>query len=75
MLSITSPKIPDIALNMGITPSEVKEVIYQCASYVGFDNSLDAMDVANEVFATHGYNLGATWSKIASNVRALGNPR
>lgn len=47
----------DIALNMGITPSEVKEVIYQCASYVGFDNSLDAMDVANEVFATHGYNL------------------
>lgn len=47
----------DISLNMELTPSEIKEVIYQTAPYSGFDNALDAMDVANEVFVAHGFSL------------------
>lgn len=38
------------ALNVGLTPTEVKEAIYQCAPYLGFPKTLNALAEINEVF-------------------------
>ena len=45
------------ALNVGVTPVEIKEAIYQCAPYIGFPKTLDALDRANEVFAERNISL------------------
>lgn len=37
-------------LNTGATPNEVREVIYQCAPFIGFPKTLNAISVMNEVF-------------------------
>ena len=37
-------------LNTGATPVEVREVIYQCAPFIGFPKTLNAINVMNEVF-------------------------
>lgn len=38
------------ALNVGLTPVEIKEAIYQCAPYIGFPKTLNAINEVNEVF-------------------------
>jgi 4-carboxymuconolactone decarboxylase len=38
------------ALNVGLTPVEIKEAIYQCAPYIGFPKTLNAVSQVNEVF-------------------------
>jgi len=38
------------SLNIGLSPVEIKEAIYQCAPYIGFPKTLDALQQANEVF-------------------------
>jgi 4-carboxymuconolactone decarboxylase len=38
------------AINVGLTPVEIKEAIYQCAPYIGFPKTLNAINEANEVF-------------------------
>ncbi|RNB89219.1 carboxymuconolactone decarboxylase family protein [Brevibacillus nitrificans] len=38
------------ALNVGLTPVEIKEAIYQCAPYLGFPKALNALREINEVF-------------------------
>lgn len=38
------------ALNIGLTPVEIKEAIYQCAPYIGFPKTLNAINEVNEVF-------------------------
>lgn len=38
------------ALNIGLTPIEIKEAIYQCAPYLGFPKTLNAISETNEVF-------------------------
>ncbi|MBE1442270.1 carboxymuconolactone decarboxylase family protein [Paenibacillus sp. OAS669] len=38
------------ALNVGLTPVEIKEAIYQCAPYIGFPKTLNAVTEVNEVF-------------------------
>ena len=38
------------ALNAGNTPLEVREAIYQCAPFIGFPKTLNALGVLNEVF-------------------------
>jgi 4-carboxymuconolactone decarboxylase len=45
------------ALNVGVTPVEIKEAIYHCAPYVGFPKTLEALDQANEVFAQRNISL------------------
>jgi 4-carboxymuconolactone decarboxylase len=45
------------ALNVGLTPVEIKEAIYHCAPYIGFPKTLDALDQANEVFAERNISL------------------
>lgn len=38
------------ALNVGLTPVEIKEAIYQCAPYIGFPRALNALNEAHAVF-------------------------
>ncbi len=40
----------EAALNVGVTPIEIREVIYQCGVMVGFPRALNALAVMNEVF-------------------------
>ncbi|ANN64733.1 4-carboxymuconolactone decarboxylase [Brachyspira hyodysenteriae] len=40
----------EIALNVGASPIEIKEVLYQCSPYVGFPRVFAALEKANEVF-------------------------
>ncbi len=42
------------ALNAGNTPLEVREAIYQCAPFIGFPKTLNALGVLNEVFKARG---------------------
>ncbi|MDR6121272.1 4-carboxymuconolactone decarboxylase [Bacillus sp. SLBN-46] len=39
-----------VALNVGLTPVEIKEAVYQCAPYIGFPKTLNAINEVNEVF-------------------------
>jgi 4-carboxymuconolactone decarboxylase len=39
----------DAALNVGLTPVEITEAIYQCAPYIGFPKTLNALAMVNEV--------------------------
>lgn len=42
------------ALNVGVTPVELREAIYQCAPFIGFPKTLNALGVLNEVFKERG---------------------
>lgn len=37
------------ALNVGCTPLEIREVIYQCAPVIGYPKTFNAVATANEV--------------------------
>ncbi|MED4040966.1 carboxymuconolactone decarboxylase family protein [Niallia taxi] len=45
------------ALNVGLTPVEIKEAVYQCAPYIGFPKTLNAINNVNEVFETKNIEL------------------
>ncbi|MCF2443263.1 carboxymuconolactone decarboxylase family protein [Dyadobacter sp. CY345] len=45
------------ALNVGVTPIEIREVIYQCAPFIGFPKVLNAMEVINKVFEQRGIKV------------------
>lgn len=45
------------ALNVGNSPLEVREAIYQCAPIIGFPRTLNAVSVADEVFQENGITL------------------
>lgn len=51
------------ALNVGLTPVEIKEAIYQCASYVGFPKALDALAEVNKVFKEKNIELAVESQK------------
>ena len=38
------------ALNIGITPVKIREAVYQCAPFIGFPKTLNAVSTINEVF-------------------------
>ena len=38
------------ALQVGATPEEIKEAMYQCAPYIGFPKTEKALRLVNEVF-------------------------
>lgn len=40
----------EAALNIGVTPVEIKETLYQCAPYIGFSKVQNAIYVTNEIF-------------------------
>jgi 4-carboxymuconolactone decarboxylase len=45
------------ALNVGVTPIELREAIYQCAPFIGFPATLNAISTVNEVFRGRGIDL------------------
>ena len=45
------------ALNVGNKPIEVREAIYQCAPFIGFPKTLNAVSVFNEVMSERGIKL------------------
>ena len=44
-------------LHIGVTPVEIREVIYQCAPFIGFPKTLNAIAAMNEVFRESGITL------------------
>src|SRR6476620_11844039 len=45
------------ALNVGVTPIEIREAVYQCAPFPGFPKTLNGVAVINEVFTERGIEL------------------
>jgi 4-carboxymuconolactone decarboxylase len=45
------------ALNVGVTPVELKEIVYQAVPYVGMGKAFDFLHVTNEVLASRGIAL------------------
>lgn len=45
------------ALNIGNSPIEIRETIYQCAPFIGFPKTLNAIAVMNEVFTERKISL------------------
>lgn len=45
------------ALNAGCTPIEIREAIYQCAPFIGFPKTLNAIGTMNEAFTAAGIAL------------------
>lgn len=45
------------SLNAGCTPVEIREAIYQCAPFIGFPKTLNAISTMNEVFSQQGIDL------------------
>jgi 4-carboxymuconolactone decarboxylase len=45
------------ALNIGVTPVEIKEIVYQAVPYVGMAKVFDFIHTTNEVFADRGITL------------------
>ncbi|MHB0864996.1 carboxymuconolactone decarboxylase family protein [Paenibacillus sp. SEL3] len=60
---VTNQTLPQLkahahaALNVGLTPVEIKEAIYQCAPYLGFPKTLNAIAEINEVFQSRNIEL------------------
>lgn len=44
-------------LNVGCTPVEIREAVYQCAPFIGFPKTLNAISTMNEVFTENGIHL------------------
>ncbi len=45
------------ALNVGVTPVEIKEILYQSVAYVGMARAFDFVHAANEVLTDRGHRL------------------
>jgi len=45
------------ALNVGVTPVQVKEIVYQSVAYVGMAKSYDFLKITNQVFEAEGIEL------------------
>ena len=54
---VTNQTLPQLrshtaaALNVGVSPVEIREAVYQCAPFLGFPKTLNGVAVINEVFA------------------------
>ncbi len=44
-------------LNVGLTPAEIQEALYQCTPYIGFPRTLNAVSEMNAVFQAAGISL------------------
>lgn len=45
------------ALNIGVTPIEIREAVYQCAPFIGYPKTLNAVNTINEVFKEKNISL------------------
>ena len=44
-------------LNIGVSPAEIRETVYQCAPFIGFPKTLNAIAATDEVFESKGIAL------------------
>ena len=44
-------------LNIGVSPEEIREAVYQCAPFIGFPGALNAIAAMDEAFAAAGISL------------------
>lgn len=56
------------ALNVGLTPVEIKEAVYQCTPYIGFPKTLNAINEVNEVFKAKNIALPIESQKTVDEV-------
>jgi 4-carboxymuconolactone decarboxylase len=54
------------ALNVGVTPVEVKEIVYQSVPYVGIAKVFDLIHATNEILESRGINLPLEGQSITS---------
>jgi len=60
---VTNQTLPQLkshtnaALNIGVKPAEIREVIYQLAPVIGYPKVLNALDTINSVFKSRGIQL------------------
>ncbi|SHK11398.1 4-carboxymuconolactone decarboxylase [Anaerocolumna jejuensis DSM 15929] len=47
----------EAALNLGVSPVEIKEIVYQAAAYLGIGRVLDFLQVTNDVLKERGIRL------------------
>ncbi len=45
------------AMNFGVTPVEIKEIVYQAVAYLGIGRVFPFLKAVNEIFAEHGISL------------------
>lgn len=45
------------SLNAGCSPAEIREAVYQCAPFIGFPKTLNAISAMNQVFIERGISL------------------
>jgi 4-carboxymuconolactone decarboxylase len=45
------------ALNIGVTPVEIREAVYQCAPFIGYPKTLNAVNIINESFKERNISL------------------
>src|SRR4029453_18197954 len=63
VLLVTNQTLPQLRshpaarLNVGASPVEIREAVYQCAPFLGFPKTLNGAAVINEVFAERGIAL------------------
>lgn len=50
-------KMLPTALNLGVTPVEIKEIVYQATAYIGFGKVFPFLEITNEVFDSEGISL------------------
>lgn len=50
-------KMVPAALNCGVTPVQIKEIIYQATAYVGIGISFEALRAVNDIFSQKGIDL------------------
>ena len=55
------------SLNAGCTPVEIREAVYQCAPFIGFPKTLNAIGTMNEVFSANGISLPLTEQKALAS--------
>lgn len=55
------------SLNAGCTPVEIREAVYQCAPFIGFPRTLNAIGAMNEVFSASGIALPLPEQKILAS--------
>ena len=60
-IAVQMPKRYEVAvkaaLNVGVTPIEIKEILYQAVPYVGILKVFDLLDVTNKIFEERGIKL------------------
>ena len=57
------------ALNLGVTPEELREVMYLTAPFIGFPKMLNAVATVNEVFKERGISLPLEKQSMVTEVR------